>query len=473
MAAIVLVPLYTRTLSLADYGRLELILAVHTLIVIVAGMQIESSVAREYFETSASGTMGAMAWNAVVLTLCGTLGVAAVGVMAWVAGGLPSSIDGITLALVLALTFPVQLFGVQLVLLRFQGSTLRFAIMSFLDLTLCAAFSVWFIVGCHAGIGGALLGMLVGKTICMILAWSRTLGAAPPQLLNMGLAWRMLSYGVPALPAVLISWMQNAGSRLIMVTVLTLGDVAVAGVAVKVAAIYGFGVLSFRLAWEPYSMANLYAIGGDRSMYNRVLEWYIVAMFFAAGVAVLLSPYIVRLLAPADYLGAAKISAFFVLGQFWLGMTAVLVIGIHGSRRTALLLPVFGWGVAVTVVTLLVLAPSIGVVAVALGFMLGAVTSAALARHYSNKYFNTRFSARTLILTGLATGVLAIAWEWVSPWVAVRAPSVWNQVEVVVAGLVLLILLLAAIVKMSFEPKRLGEIRSVVHQLIGRLGCVH
>jgi O-antigen/teichoic acid export membrane protein len=50
LAAVVLVPLYTRTLSITDYGRLELLLALHALVVILSGLQTESSIAREFFE---------------------------------------------------------------------------------------------------------------------------------------------------------------------------------------------------------------------------------------------------------------------------------------------------------------------------------------------------------------------------------------------------------------------------------------
>src|SRR5579864_5315071 len=83
LAAVVLVPLYTRTLPVTDYGQLELLLAIHALIVIFAGMQIESAVARDYFDCHAAGQAKALVWSAVLLTLGGTLAASAGLILIW------------------------------------------------------------------------------------------------------------------------------------------------------------------------------------------------------------------------------------------------------------------------------------------------------------------------------------------------------------------------------------------------------
>lgn len=410
LAAVILVPLFTRTLSVPEYGRLEILLAIHALTLILAGMQLESSIARDFYEARARGEFAQLAWSTVWLTLAGAGAVAMLMGGAWLAGWLPAWFGVRTLALLMLLSFPAQIMGVQLVMLRFGGRSITFAVLSFCDLAISAAFSAWFIIGFHGGVDGALAGMLAGKLICAASAWGVTFGRPMRVSLRSTLAGKLLSYGLPSIPAVLIGWIQNAGSRLLLAVALTLSDVAIGGIAIKVAAIYSFVVYSFRLAWEPFAIAKLEAFEKDPGVYRRTLEWYVATMFLVAGVASVVSPQIVRVLAPPAYALSGTIAVLFLVGQFWVGMTNVLVIGIHGARRTSLLLPVYGYGAVLNVAILFALAPFVGVAAAGVGFLAGSIFSAFLARHYSNKHFNTGFTLRLMSWT--AAGSLGFVAVW-------------------------------------------------------------
>ena len=454
VAAIVLVPLYTRSLSVPDYGRLEVLLAINALALILAGMQLESSVARDFYEARGRGESAQLAWSTVWLTAAGAMMVAIFLGCAWVLGWLPGLLEPRTLLLILLLTFPGQILGVQLVILRFAGNSIRFVIVSFCDLAISALFSVWFILGLHAGIEGALAGMLVGKVVCVLVAWPATFGAVVRISLFGNLSKKILAYGIPAIPAVLISWIQNAGSRLLLVVALTLSDVAVAGIAIKVAAMYSFIVYSFRLAWEPFSIEKLGALEADPRVYHRSLEWYVATMFFIAGMATLISPQIVRVLAPPAYAKSGSIAVLFLIGQFWVGMTNVLVIGIHGARRTSLLLPVYGFGALLNIGILFVLAPIVGVAAAGIGFLAGSILSAFMACHYSNKHFNTGFSTRIMCWTGAASIGFVAAWYALSAHFGTptKSPSAaWNLFAL---GLLLLVAVLCVIAGKAFDPGR-------------------
>jgi O-antigen/teichoic acid export membrane protein len=454
LAAVVLVPLYTRTLSVTAYGELELLLAVHALLLIAVGLQTESAVARDYFEVK-SAPASTLAWATLHLTLGGALLVSVFLGSVWWLGWLPSLFTGRIVVLLLAMTVAAQLFAVQLVIVRFSGKSFAFAILSFCDLALCAAFSVWYIVVLHLGVAGALYGVLSAKLVCMSLAWAHTFGGLIPGRIDRSLLVGMLRYGVPSLPAVLISWLQNAGSRILLAIALTLNDVALAAVAIKVAAIYGFVVYSFRLAWEPFSMAKLRALESDPHVYNRALEWFVTTMFLACGVGALLSPHVVRVLAPATYAAGGRIAIFFFFAQFWVGLTNILVIGIHGARRTERLLPVYGVGALVNVALLLAAAPRFGVVAAGWAALAGCICSALVGMHYSNIHFETKFNTRIVRWALVATLVFSAVWyPFAQHYARVAGSSVLAGIGLFAAGLCLLLALLTMIIGCSFERGR-------------------
>ena len=266
----------------------------------------------------------------------------------------------------------------------------------------------------------------------------------------------------------MIGWLQNAGSRLLLAAALTLSDVAIGGIAIEVAAIYSFIVYSFRLAWEPYSIAKLEALDKDPRVYHRTLEWYVATMFLVAGIAILMSPQIVRVLAPPAYAASGRIAVLFLTGQFWVGMTNVLVIGIHGARRTSLLLPVYGYGAALNIIILFAMAPFIGVAAAGLGFLAGSIFSAFVARHYSNKHFNTGFTLRIMVWTTIASVGYVAACYALSVHDGLghdSSATAWTSAAV---GFAMLLAALAIVAAKAFDPGRGSEMWAHAVNLVRR-----
>ena len=389
LAAIILVPLYTRALSIEDYGLLEILLALHMAAVLISGLQSESAVARDYFNMEKEGKLGQLVWGAVLISVAGTFGLFAIVALLALLGWVPKEFIAYAPWL-FAMTLPSQLLGLQLLLLRFQNSPLFFGILSFLDLALGAAFSAFMIIQFDMGISGALAGLFASKTICVLIAWPRTLARGIGLSQSTMLIAAMLRYSLPTMPAVMLSWIQTAGSRVLLAFFLTLNAVAIAGLALKIAALFGFVTYAFRLVWEPYSYERLDKQEADPLFYNRALGVYTVTMFFLAGSVTIMGPFFVAILAPSSYDDAGRLVSFFVFGQFWIGAIPILCVGIHGARVTSKLSYIYAIAAAINLISLILLSRFVGVLAAGVGFLLGAIASAMLARFYSKKYFDSR-----------------------------------------------------------------------------------
>ncbi len=461
-AAILLVPLYTRALPMEEYGRLELMLAIHALILIFAGLQAESSVARDYFEANQPEQRRSLIGTAVQLAFVGWLGTTLLLAGIWSLGWFRETLTLDVLVPLALLTLPAQLLGVQQVVLRFAGQPVFFASLSFIDLASCAVFSVIYILWLDMGVAGALWGSVTGKVICVCIAWAHKTGRELPSL-SIDRAWlkRVLAYGVPSIPAVLVNWLQSAGGRLLLAIALSLTDVAIASVGIKVAALYGFLVYSYRMAWEPYSVARFESVAQDPKIFTRALEWYVLLMFLVCGGTALLAPYFARLLAPPEYSQAGLVAVWFLVGQFWVGVTNIVVVGINASRRTGLLLPVYAAGAFIMVALLLSLAGSLGVLAAGVAFLAGAVGTAALALYFSNRFFTGRISVRLFVATALGTTAFTVPWYWMLAQYGDALASFSVQaLLVLLAGLTWLLVTLALVVGLGFERGRLADMLS-------------
>lgn len=422
LAAIFLVPLYTRTLGVEEYGQLELLLAIYLLAVLLAGLQSESAILRDFYVAREKGRLPKLRWAGLFITFAGTvlLGLFAAGIAAlgWI------DLQFIQyLPLLILLTLLAQLFGIQLILMRFAGKPVRFALLSFLDVALAAAVSVGLMVGLKWGIWGALLGITSSKVVVVAVAWQFSFGRFPRFWPSRRLYKRMLSYSIPTMPSVLLNWLQTSGTRVLLAVFLVISDVAIASVAIRVSALFGFVVYSFRLAWEPWAFRQLDRHDREANAFNHLLVGFIVGMFLLAGLATLAGPVLVRIFAPPAYSAATALVGCFVIGQLWIGIANITAIGIHGARVTSRLTIISSVGAGLNVGVLALLSGLIGVTAAAVAFLASCIASAFTATWLSERHFSTGFSWRLLWWTAFASVSFATA-SWLF-----QAPQIYGGLD--------------------------------------------
>jgi len=410
LVMVFLVPLYTRALDITAYGRLEFLLAGATLFTILIGLQSESAVLREYYRAKEEDRLSELRWAALTIAGGGTAIAALIAAGLWIAGVVPAAFVPLV-PLVLLIAAASQVLGIQLVLLRCDEKSVRFGSVSFADVLIAGSVSVIAILAMGWGIEGALAGILAGKVIGVALAWSSTFGRFRGSLPPRGLIGRMISYSAPIMAPSLLNWVQTNGARVILIVFLTFTDVALASVAIRVAALFGFVVYAFRLAWEPWAFRLLDDPARPDEIYDSALKLYVIAMSLIAVLAIAVSPILVAIFAPAPYASAVILCGGFILGQMWIGIANIASIGIHGSRKTGKLTTVFLAGAVVNVALLAILSPMVGVAAAMVAFLASTMTTGFVAAIISNRLHHTGFSMRLLFLTAiLSIAMTAAGW---------------------------------------------------------------
>lgn len=408
LAAIVLVPLYTRTLSISEYGELEILLAVYALAVLVIGIQSESAIARDFHEMKGDRARSEMIWSGLGIAALGTLVVSLLALGAYLSGALPAFVYS-RLTVLVAIGIPAQLLGIQLVLLRFAARPVLYAAVSFADLTLAAIFSALLIVQYDWGIDGALAGLGLSKLLLTLIVWPLTFGRMTISGKQRAHSRRMLAYALPTMPAVLLNWVQTLGSRLVLAFFFGVTGVAVVGVGLKVAALFGFLTYAFRLVWEPYSFERLARDDDPQSDFARMLNLYLVGMFVFAGITAIASRIVVAILAPPQYASAAPLVGALIFAQYWVGATAITSIGIHAARVTWKLSVVYLLSTVVILAVLAVLTPYLGLTAAAIAIFAGSLFGAFQSMVYTKRHAGIHFDLAALCAAAILSALLALA----------------------------------------------------------------
>ncbi len=364
LLGIVLLPLYTRELTPAQFGDAELALRIVLAVAIVARLGLVNAFFRFFFDGEGDERRRSVFQTAFWTLQATTLLWAAItaATASWLGGSVFTTPGaGRDLVLLIALGVYVTVnYELTSALFRVQERPVAFSIRTILNLLATAALSYVFLVQLHLGPVGLLLGAYLGQLVIYVgvLAEQRHwLGVR----VQRPLLREMLAFGLPLMPAGAAMWAVTLINRPIVLAVSTPATLGVLGAAFRI----GTGVLllvnAFQLAWPAFA----YSIKDDeeaRRTYAAVMGVYLAFMGWAALSVALLAPWFLRLLTTEPYWGAAAaITPIAIAGPLY-GAYFIAAIGVGRRKANQFNWIVVAAAAAVEVVALVVLVPPFGVV---------------------------------------------------------------------------------------------------------------
>lgn len=362
-AGVVLVPIYTRVLSPADYGTWGVINTVSTILSLLVFFGLDAAMARFYFETDdpeqrrrlvGTAFWTVMAWTIVLIGLA----FAATPLIAAQVLGQAAYEPYLRLAL---LTIPFSVLQwMQLFMLRIRFALVRYNALALGNLALGAGMSVLLAAGLGYGLRGIFLGILIGYASTSLAGWwinRAMIGRWTRPLLG-----PMLAMGLPLLPAGLGYWVLNYVDRWFLTRAVSAADLGLYELANKVTAGIALFTSTFQSAWGPFSYSIERREGSLRT-YAKALSYY---SFFTLGGALALGLFAREVLLvftpPAfhrAYLAVAPLSyAPVAYGAYTLLSTGAtlakktapiatttIVAGLANLALNLLLITWWGWGI--------------------------------------------------------------------------------------------------------------------------------
>jgi O-antigen/teichoic acid export membrane protein len=413
--AFVLLPLYTRVLTTADYGTLELLAVTATLFQTLLSSGIAHATLRFYFEYPEQRDRNAVVSTALILSFLVMSAGALVlcGIAPWI-----SSIvfGGTQYTLALRVVFIMMVLEtsreINLAFVRAQERSTLFVAMSILQLVVqvgANVVTVWYL---HMGIVGVLVGNGIATTTIWLFLSHSTLKAC---------GWRVekdkigaiARYGAPLMASNVFDSTVRSLDRYMLNAYTSLSVVGLAGLAMKIANIPTILIITpFSNSYGPYRFAIMKHPDAP-AIYARVFNYYVfVASFVVLGLSILSRELLIVIAGP-DYRAAYQLVPLFVVAAAAGGVVYCFQTGVYIMKRTGHMFYTVVLSDLIYLALIRLLVPSMGAQGLALANLAPVAFNAAYFYFASQRLFRVDYhfgqTLRTVIpAVVLGFGVMAL-----------------------------------------------------------------
>jgi O-antigen/teichoic acid export membrane protein len=407
--AVLLLPLYTRYLSPSDYGKVETLIALTTVIGIVLRMGIHSAFFRFYFDspeaTDRLRVVRTSFWFTMTMATAGLAG----GVL--LANPIADLLFGSTGDSELVMAAFVGLWAgmnyEQLTsLFRVEERSVAFVSASLTNIFLTIGATLLLVVVLDKGP----IGVIVGNFTGTLIVYAVLVGYRREQLgleFDRRLLREMNRFGIPLVPTALFLWVTNFSDRLFLVQLADTTEVGLYSVGVRIASAMVLLLTAFRLAWPAFA----YSIDDDheaKRTYAFVLTYLVALTTWVATGLALLSPWIVDWIAAPAFAESSRVVGPLAFSTVAFAAYIVVAIGVGRAKRTQFNWVVTGAAAAVNIALNLLLIPEYGMLGAAIATVAAYSTMFVGMVWWSQRIYPVPYQWRRVV-TAAAAGLALVA----------------------------------------------------------------
>jgi O-antigen/teichoic acid export membrane protein len=419
LIAVALLPLYTRHLTLDDYGSAEVLFAGVVTASIVVRLGLIEAVLRFYYREDedpkriVGATFSGLFWFATIGALI------ALPFAEPLAEALlnpkPDELHTATELTRIAIggLWVSTMFEYLLTLFRLDERARAYFITTIANVLATIALTVVLVVGVGDGARGLLLGSyLVGAAFVlgMILEQRRRLTLR----VEVPLLRRLLRFGLPTMPAEVSLYLLNFADRLIIVQVKGVGEAGLYSLAVKFAQAVNVLVRGFQLAWPPLA----YSIRDDdeaRRTYATVITLFLAGCTWLVVGLWLLAEYLLRFFAAPKFFDAYEVVGLIAAAVTLYALYMVMVVILGRTGRTEYNLPAALAALVSNIALNLILVPSLGIVGAGLALVASYLVVIVLMYGFTQRLFPVPYEWGRLARVLFAAAALVGLGELVLP----------------------------------------------------------
>ena len=329
-----LLPLYTSLLSTSDYGTVDLVLTLVTLIAYTLTLQFEQGVFRYLIDCrdDKEKQKKYISTTFAFISLITVIGIIITLIVCKI-------IDyGYTAYLVFNIIATVYA-SITCQVARGLDKTITFTIGSFISASSQIVFNVIFIVCFKWNIGGMLTASILGNIFCIIyvIISCKIPSYFSRKSLDKESLKELLKYSLPMVPNTLCWWLVNFSDRLIIAKFLGTGANGIYAVANKFPTIFAAVTRVFQMSWaENAAEANN---SDDRDKYfSKIMNQSICIIIYACAGALAVLPLVFNFLINKNYSESYyNILILLIAGIFnsWAGLYGSLFGALKHTKTIA------------------------------------------------------------------------------------------------------------------------------------------
>jgi O-antigen/teichoic acid export membrane protein len=422
-AGFLLLPIYVRCLSEAEYGILEVLNRVgEVLAIFLLGSGLRQALFTFHGQSRDEAERRRVVGT--LLTLTGGLllsgGTLLLLLAGPISGMLKSASDPGLLRLAIFATLLEGLTLLLQALSQARQESVFFTAVSLSQFFIRVGLSIVLVVGLGWGLRGVLLASACTSALfaALLLAREAVRGGIRPDRGKMG---EMLRFSLPFLPGAIGFFMLNSGDRFFLNQHATLDEVGAYALGYKLALVVSlFSRTPLYMVWSAH-MYEAARHDDAPETFGRVFTRITGAYVFVGLGLCLFAGEAVRLLTGTHFGHAARIIPPVVLGYFFLTTADLMDAGFYVRRRTGSKTAIMLSSAVVTALLYQLLIPPFGGMGGALATLGGFVFHSALTRLVSQRIFPVQYEpSRVVAMLGLAVGLwllsrlLPFAW-WAIP----------------------------------------------------------
>lgn len=456
-----LLPIYTRVLTPADYDVLALLLVLQAFLAPLNRLGLDESYLRFYYDCenddqkrTLTGTTGIFLGAANLCVLAALL----LGAPA-AARFLHGSTDHVDAIRLIALNgFLSAFFLVPHGLMRARNQPARFARWLIVRAAGIVAARLVLVVGLRMGVLGMVLAEVIVSAI-LFVGFTRVVRGLLAWRFSWPLLRDLVRYGFPRTPYALLYQTMGMSERYFLRRYLPPGNLGVYHMGANVASmlrIYQDAVLR---AWMPFAFETMQRRDAPRVLARLATVAFAGLVLATLGLAVFAEPLIV-LMTERSFHGAGAVAPLLALGVAVQSTAVFLTTSLNIGKETRALPRIAALAAAATIAGSLVFIPRFGLIGGALAVGTGQLTLAAATAVAAQRRYPIPYELSRLARIALAGAVLYAVWTLVPPVGLVAA--------LVIRSAVVALFPLALIVVGVVDRDTLVQVRALVARALGR-----
>ena len=394
---VVLVPLYTRTLGVREFGVYALIDITILMLVSVTMLKLDISYLKWFAEVPAAKQPELLGTTLVAGLLTSTVSslVLFLFLRSTLAEGfLHQSVHAFAW-IVVPIVVLENFQGLALADFRARRDPLRYSSTAIIRLIVTMGFSYYLLAVRQQGLPGLFVGRLAGDVAAFIFVSAFSIRKITVRV-SPGLIRPMIRFGLPLVWSIWAVMLQDAAGRYFLTRYGSLEEVGYLGAAVKIGAVFQMLVANpFGIAWGGV-LFQLAKAARAQIIFSTIFNYVCVATL---GIALILSLFrtaLLHIFAPPSFYPAITILPIVFLVRSMSVIEQPASTGIYLSGRTDLLSTSYTVALGVNLVLLRVLVPHYGLLGAAMAWLCGSMVVPALFLWFGHSRYRLNFRFRVL-----------------------------------------------------------------------------